>query len=81
MDTSRPAPDLGNLVNVCDFCCDRWGILKEALKTGTCLCVLCLKDFCCIDGTTKYMNRVPLSWIPAEAFDDPGRKPKDRLGL
>lgn len=56
---------------LCDACCDKAGILKEAVKTGGCTCDICgWACKCCGDDGKQFVNRVAVLTIPDDAWPE-----------
>lgn len=56
-------------LRLCDACCDKAGILKEALKTGGCTCDICgWACKCCGDDGKQFVNRIAVRTIPEDGW-------------
>lgn len=56
-------------LRLCDACCDKAGILKEALKSGGCTCDVCgWACKCCGDDGRQLVNRIAVRTISQDAW-------------
>lgn len=78
-DTDDLRRDGGHLL-LCDACCDKAGILKEALKTGGCTCDVCgWACKCCRDDGKQFVNRIAVRVIPEDGWPVLQRRNRDSL--